>query len=158
MLAAKAALACRADALFESLEANNKKVELDKEFLENRERINKGELGMEGRSRVEARLKMLEGGNDYQVSGTGKAKAKFDKYEPKAEIQEYKVAADNTMKASKKRKFDDNEAEEEVTKIKVEDEAAGEDEEPKKKKKKKKDKEQEKENGDSETPKKKSKT
>ena len=112
---------------------------------------------MEGRSRVESRLKMLEGGHDYQVSGTGKAKAKFDKYEPKAEIQEYKVAADNTMKASKKRKFDENEAEaeEEVTKIKAEDNEA--EEEPKKKKKKKKDKEQEKENGDSETPKKKSK-
>merc|ERR1712122_180456 len=31
MLAAKASLACRADALFESLEANNKKVELDAE-------------------------------------------------------------------------------------------------------------------------------
>merc|ERR1711868_228976 len=39
MLAAKAALACRADALFESLEANNKKVELDAEFVANRERI-----------------------------------------------------------------------------------------------------------------------
>ena len=111
---------------------------------------------MEGRSRVESRLKMLEGGHDYQVSGTGKAKAKFDQYEAKAEVQEYKVAADNTMKASKKRKFDENEAEEEVTKIKAEDTNEAE-EEPKKKKKKKKDKEQEKENGDSETPKKKSK-
>merc|ERR1712156_969856 len=98
MLAAKAALACRADALFESLEANNKKVELDAEFVANRERIEKGELGMKGRSRVESRLKMLEGGNDYQVSGTGKAQAKFDKYEAKSEIQEYKTAADNTMK------------------------------------------------------------
>merc|ERR1712062_112084 len=140
MLAAKAALACRAGALFESLEANNKKVELDAEFVANRERIEKGELGMKGRSRVESRLKMLEGGNDYQVSGTGKAQAKFDKYEAKSEIQEYKTAADNTMKVSKKRKFSENEAvEEEVVKIKAEDQTEA-DEEPKKKKKKKKDK------------------
>ena len=157
MLAAKAALACRADALFESLEANNKKVELDAEFLANRERINKGELGMEGRSRVESRLKMLEGGNDYQVSGTGKSQAKFDKYEAKSEVQEYKVAADNTMKVSKKRKFSEaDEATEEVVKVKAEDQT---DEEPKKKKKKKKDKqkeaEAEAENVDTETPKKK---
>eukprot|EP00093_Oithona_nana_P005258 05258.XXX_195403_197269_1 [CDS] Oithona nana genome sequencing. len=161
MLAAKAALACRADALFESLEANNKKVELDAEFLANRERIEKGELGMKGRSRVESRLKMLEGGNDYQVSGTGKAQAKFDKYEAKSEIQEYKTAADNTMKVSKKRKFSENEAaEEEVVKIKAEDQTEA-DEEPKKKKKKKKDKqkdaevEEQENNGDAETPKKK---
>ena len=161
MLAAKAALACRADALFESLEANNKKVELDAEFVANRERIEKGELGMKGRSRVESRLKMLEGGNDYQVSGTGKAQAKFDKYEAKSEIQEYKTAADNTMKVSKKRKFSENEAvEEEVVKIKAEDQTEA-DEEPKKKKKKKKDKqkdaeaEEQENNGDAETPKKK---
>merc|ERR1712088_639280 len=92
MLAAKAALACRADALFESLEANNKE----------------------------------------------KA-AKFDKHEMKPEVQEYKPAADNTLK----RKIKDEEGAGEATeaepvkKIKVEADGDA-DETPKKKKKKKK--------------------
>ncbi len=136
MLAAKAALASRADALFESLEAN-KDNKLSAEFLEKRDRINKGELGMEGRVRVETKLRTLEGGHSYQVSGTGKAQAKFDKHEMKSEVAEYKTAADNTM--PKKRKFSEANDEEEVKKIKVEDEEEAE--EPKKKKKKKKNKE-----------------
>lgn len=135
MLAAKAALACRADALFESLEAmdtgKKEAVKFDPEFLEKRERINKGELGLEGRAKVEANLRVLEGGNAYQVSGTAKAQAKFGKHEMKTEINEYKSAADNTLK----RKFDNDEAEEPVKKIKVED---NDDEEGSKKKKKKK--------------------
>merc|ERR1712025_645380 len=123
MLAAKAALACRADALFESLEANNKEkdVKFDPEFLEKRDRINKGELGLEGRTKVETRIRMLEGGTSYQVSGTAKAKTKFEKYEMKSEVQEYKTAADNTL--PKKRKVSDDEEEEEpVKKVKVEEE------------------------------------
>ena len=76
---------------------------------------------------------MLEGGHSYKISGTGKTSAKFDKYEAKSEILEYKTAADNT----RKRKIDDDEPP--ITKIKAED---SEDEEPKKKKKKKKNKEQ----------------
>merc|ERR1712020_568951 len=52
MLAAKAAKACRADAFFESLEAY-----LAADFLEHRERINKGELGMEDRVQVETRIR-----------------------------------------------------------------------------------------------------
>ena len=146
MLAAKAALACRADALFESLEANNKEkdVKFDPEFLEKRDRINKGELGMEGRTAVETRIRMLEGGTSYQVSGTAKAKTKFEKYEMKSEVQEYKTAADNTL--PKKRKVSDDEEEEEpVKKVKVEEEEEG----SKKKKKKKKNKE---ENGENLTP------
>merc|ERR1712080_765539 len=81
MLAAKAALACRADALFESLEANNKDkdVKFDPEWIDKRDRINKGELGLEGR-------------NSLQVSGTGKSVAKFEKHEMKSEVQEYKPA------------------------------------------------------------------
>merc|ERR1711902_408857 len=65
MLAAKAALACRADALFESLEANNqnKDVKFDPEWIDKRERINKGELGLEGRTQVETRIRILEGGH-----------------------------------------------------------------------------------------------
>merc|ERR1712241_134099 len=131
MLAAKAALACRADALFESLEANNqnKDVKFDPEWIDKRDRINKGELGLEGRTQVETRIRILEGGHSLQVSGTGKSVAKFEKHEMKSEIQEYKPAADNTMKR----------------KIKEEEEAT--EEPPKKKKKKKKNKENE-ENGD----------
>merc|ERR1712166_1191084 len=128
MLAAKAALACRADALFESLEANNKDkdVKFDPEWIEQRERMNKGELGLEGRTKVETRIRILEGGHSLQVSGTAKAAAKFDKHEMKPEVQEYKPAADNTLKR------------------KIKDEADGDaDETPKKKKKKKKDKENE---------------
>ena len=69
MLAAKAALACRADALFESLEANNKEkdVKFDPEWIEQRERMNKGELGLEGRTKVETRIRILEGGHSLQV-------------------------------------------------------------------------------------------
>merc|ERR1712141_989781 len=71
MLAAKAALACRADALFELLEANNqnKDVKFDPEWIDKRERINKGELGLEGRTQVETRIRILEGGHSVQVSG-----------------------------------------------------------------------------------------
>merc|ERR1712228_744081 len=100
MLAAKAALACRADALFESLEANNqnKDVKFDPEWIDKRERINKGELGLEGRTQVETRIRILEGGHSVQVSGTGKSVAKFEKHEMKSEVQEYKPAADNTLK------------------------------------------------------------
>ena len=69
MLAAKAALACRADALFESLEANNKDkdVKFDPEWIDKRDRINKGELGLEGRTQVETRIRVLEGGHSLQV-------------------------------------------------------------------------------------------
>jgi len=146
MLAAKAALACRADALFESLEANNKDkdVKFDPEWIEQRERMNKGELGLEGRTKVETRIRILEGGHSLQVSGTAKAAAKFDKHEMKPEVQEYKPAADNTLK----RKIKDEEGAKEaseaepVKKIKVEADGDA-DETPKKKKKKKKDKENE---------------
>merc|ERR1711997_1313805 len=62
MLAAKA---CRADAFFESLEAY-KGANLTADFLEHRERINKGELGMEDRVQVETRIKVLEGGHDFK--------------------------------------------------------------------------------------------
>merc|ERR1719150_2024290 len=141
MLAAKAALACRADALFESLEANNKDkdVKFDPEWIDKRDRINKGELGLEGRTKVETRIRVMEGGHSLQVSGTGKAVAKFEKHEMKSEVQEYKPAADNTLK--RKIKEETEVAEEPVKKIKVEDDAA--EETPKKKKKKKKNKENE---------------
>jgi hypothetical protein len=58
---------------------------------------------MEQRLKVEARINQLEGGNKYRVSGTGKQAAKFDKYESKGDVLQYKAAADNTMTANKRK-------------------------------------------------------
>jgi len=111
MLAAKAALATRVDALGE--ETNT-------------------DLGIEHRAKVEGRIRMLETGEVTKISGTAKQAAKFDKFEAKSEVVEYKPAADVTIK----RKADDSDEEAPATKkIKVEDvEVKSE------KKKKKKDK------------------
>jgi len=118
MLAAKAAIATRVDALGE--ETNT-------------------DLGIEHRAKVEARIRQLEGGVTTKISGTAKQSAKFDKYESKSEVVEYKAAADVTI--AKKRSVDDSDEDEKpaTKKIKVEEvEASGE-----KKKKKKKDKKEE---------------
>ena len=80
MLAAKASLACRVDALGEDAETS-------------------AELGMEQRMKIESRIRQLEGGHTYKVSGTGKAAAKHEKFEFKSEVMEYKTAADNTLNA-----------------------------------------------------------
>ena len=126
-LAAKAALGVRVDALGEDVTS---------------------ELGVEHRAKMEARIRALEGGNAYKVSGTGKrASAKFDKYENKSQIiQQHKAAGDNTM--GNKRKFgaDDDEAEEKTPKkVKVEGETDLGSEKKKKKKKKNKEEEEEQE-------------
>jgi len=116
MLAAKASLATRVDALGE--ETNT-------------------DLGIEHRAKVESRIRQLESGDITKISGTARQSAKFDKYESKSEVLEYKAAADVTMK----RKAEDDEETPVAKKIKVEDvEAEGE-----KKKKKKKDKAKEEE-------------
>merc|ERR1712013_475374 len=116
MLAAKASLACRVDALGE--ETNT-------------------DLGFEHRAKVESRIRQLEGGEVTKISATAKQSAKFDKYESKSEVLEYKAAADVTLK----RKADEDEEEKsDVKRIKVGDvEAEGS------KKKKKKDKQKEEE-------------
>jgi len=116
MLAAKASLACRVDALGE--ETNT-------------------DLGIEHRAKVESRIRQLEGGEVTKISATAKQSAKFDKYESKSEVLEYKAAADVTLK----RKADEEEEKPDVKRIKVDDvEADGS-----KKKKKKKDKQKEEE-------------
>merc|ERR1712112_617581 len=119
MLAAKAALATRVDALGE--ETNT-------------------DLGIEHRAKVESRIRQLEGGVVTKISGTAKQGAKFDKYEAKSEVVEYKAAADVTI--PKKRSIDESDDDEKpaTKKIKVEEEEGGE-----KKKKKKKDKKKEEE-------------
>merc|ERR1719219_2836623 len=116
MLAAKAAIATRVDALAE--ETNT-------------------DLGIEHRAKVETRIRQLEGGQVARISGSAKKSAKFDKYEAKGEVLEYKAAADVT--SGKRKGSSDSDEEEEkpaVKKVKVEEvEVKSE-----KKKKKKKDK------------------
>jgi len=117
MLAAKAALACRVDALAEETCTD---------------------LGVEHRVKVEARIRQLEGGAATRISGTGKQSAKFEKYENKSEVVEYKPAADSTL-PTKKRKLEEGDEKEEVVtkKIKVEEVEEAEATSEKKKKKKK---------------------
>ncbi|XP_022602179.1 nucleolar protein 58 [Seriola dumerili] len=137
MLAAKASLAIRYDALGEDTNA---------------------EMGAENRAKLEARLRQLEEKGIRRISGTGKAMAKSDKYQHKSEVRMYDPSGDSTIPStSKKRKFEEVEEEEEeepvtpVVKMKKpkkepvteEEEAetsAAAEETPKKKKKKKKDK------------------
>lgn len=112
MLAAKAAIATRVDALGE--ETNT-------------------DLGIEHRAKVESRIRQLEGGAVAQISGSAKKSAKFDKYENTAEVVEYKAAADVTMK--RKTGEDTNEEEQPKNKkIKVEDVTGVKSEKKKKKK------------------------
>lgn len=68
MLAAKASLATRVDALGEDVSFD---------------------LGAEHKAKLEARLKILEEGNLRRLSGTGKAKSKFEKYHGKRYIKFY---------------------------------------------------------------------
>uniref|UniRef100_A0AAQ5XSR6 Nucleolar protein 58 n=1 Tax=Amphiprion ocellaris TaxID=80972 RepID=A0AAQ5XSR6_AMPOC len=133
MLAAKAALAIRYDALGEDTNA---------------------EMGAENRAKLEARLRQLEEKGIRRISGTGKAMAKTDKYQHKSEVRIYDPSGDSTIPStSKKRKFeeveDDEAADETATpavkskkpKKEPKTEVTAEAEEtPKKKKKKKKDK------------------
>ncbi|KAJ8962950.1 hypothetical protein NQ314_005667 [Rhamnusium bicolor] len=88
MLAAKASLATRVDALGE-----------DGNFT----------LGAEHKAKLEARLRVLEEGNIRRISGTGKAKAKFEKYHGVSEIKHYPDAADSTLPSISKRKRSDSE-------------------------------------------------
>ncbi|XP_070711573.1 nucleolar protein 58 [Pempheris klunzingeri] len=132
MLAAKAALAIRYDALGEDTNA---------------------EMGAENRAKLEARLRQLEEKGIRRISGTGKAMAKADKYQHKSEVRIYDPSGDSTIPStSKKRKFEEVEEEEDaaapetpVVKSKKpkkeavaeEEEEAAAEETPKKKKKKK---------------------
>lgn len=79
MLAAKASLATRVDALGE-----------DGSF----------DLGAEHKAKLEARLRILEDANVRRISGTGRAKAKFEKYHASSEFVQYPAAADSTLPSS----------------------------------------------------------
>ncbi|XP_055304162.1 nucleolar protein 58 [Sitodiplosis mosellana] len=117
-LAAKASLATRLDAFGEDVQY---------------------ELGVEHRAKLETRLHLLEEGNLRRLSGTGKAKAKLEKYHVKTEVLSYPSEADSTLPTtsgqSKKRKLIE-EISDEPAEVKEEPQEEGE----KKKKKKKKNK------------------
>lgn len=157
MLAAKASLATRVDALGDDGTGT--------------------ELGVEHRAKLETRMRILEeGGGMRRISGTARGKARQDKYEHKSSVHQYEPGADSTLPTTpatggKKRKFKKEEdvkeeeapeedtsepkpkkkkkktkvkeEEEEEEKPEVADEGAFEEEEPKPKKKKKKVAEQE---------------
>lgn len=135
MLAAKAALASRVDALGEDNAASSNEAGAAANGSSS------AEMGMEHRLKIEARIRQLEGGVKFQVSGTGKKAAKFGKYEQKTHVEEYKAAADNTSTAAAtpssssglKRKAEDESKEEEEEEVEVKEEGS-----PDKKKKKKK--------------------
>ena len=140
VIAAKAALATRYDALGEGEHDNS--------------------MGIEARAKVEARLKQLETGQSYKLSGTPKGKKQAEKYDPKRNTQniqkgvtQYSNQSDSTvpLKKDKKQKFEEADEEMETNgdnkkrkhstpDVVVEDAA---DDQDKKKKKKKKSKDQE---------------
>ncbi|MGH0117632.1 UNVERIFIED_CONTAM: hypothetical protein FKN15_041824 [Acipenser sinensis] len=96
MLAAKASLAIRYDALGEDTNTD---------------------LGVESRAKLEVRLRHLEEKGIRRISGTGKAMAKTEKYQHKSEVKTYDPSGDSTLPSvSKKRKLEE---EEEPTEVKV---------------------------------------
>ncbi|XP_041374592.1 nucleolar protein 58-like [Gigantopelta aegis] len=96
MLAAKASLAIRVDALGD--ETNT-------------------EIGLEHRAKLERAMKMLEEQGSRRIIGTGKMKAKWEKYDNRSEIKTYNPAADSTLpRVTKKRKLDQDDDDEEPVK------------------------------------------
>lgn len=92
MLAAKASLATRYDALGEESST---------------------QMGLDNRVLLEKKLKEMEEGVSRAVSGTGKTKARADKWTNKSEIKMYDDARDSSIPAPKKRKREE-EVEEKV--------------------------------------------
>ncbi|CAK1603656.1 unnamed protein product [Parnassius mnemosyne] len=112
MLAAKAALCTRVDAFGDEVSF---------------------ELGAEHKVKLENKLRLLEEGNLRRISGTGKAKAKFEKYHSKSEVFQYPVSGDSTLgkKPIKREHSPEEDGQVSSKKIKLEDGA--EDVKPKKK-------------------------
>lgn len=116
-LAAKASLATRVDAFGEEATFD---------------------LGTEHRARLETRLRILEEGNLKRISGTGKVKAQFEKYQAKSEIKLYPTEEDNTIPIVMEKKRKHSEGKKLIEEIKSEpEEQEAETSEPPKKKKKK---------------------
>ena len=131
VLASKCSLAIRYDALSESDDAS---------------------VGLDGRAKVEARLRQLEGGSMH-IAAAPTGAAKIQKFEPNGTSASYNAASDSTLggeekkakkekkeKKEKKRKAEDGDDEEKAAKKakkekKKKKESEGGDEKPKKKKK-----------------------
>lgn len=132
MLAAKASLAIRYDALGEDTNA---------------------EMGIENKAKLEIRIRHLEERGMRKISGTGKARAKSDKYQHKSEVKTYDPSGDSTLPSlAKKRKIEEVDDGEEQADMKptkkatlseLSETVVEEGEQPPKKKKKKKEKKQE---------------
>ncbi|XP_078259838.1 nucleolar protein 58 isoform X2 [Rhinoraja longicauda] len=98
MLAAKTSLAIRYDALGEDTNV---------------------EMGIENRAKLEIRIRHLEEKGMRKISGTGKARAKSDKYQHKSEVKTYDPSGDSTLPSlSKKRKIEETDDGEEQAEIK----------------------------------------
>lgn len=125
MLAAKASLAIRVDALSETSDST---------------------LGIEQRAKLESRVRNLDEKAARRISGTGKFQAKQEKYAGPSEVKVFNTSMDSTIPSSSKRKIKeevpDEDAEEEKPpkskkrKIEEDDEEEAEAGTPKKKKKK----------------------
>ncbi|KZS07929.1 nucleolar protein 58 [Daphnia magna] len=81
MLAAKAALACRVDALGDDVNTD---------------------LGTEHRAKLESRMRVLEQGGQTRISGTGRQSGRFDVYQNKSEVRQYDAGADSTLPTKRK--------------------------------------------------------
>ncbi|KAJ6637483.1 Nucleolar protein 58 [Pseudolycoriella hygida] len=69
------------------------------------------DLGADHKAKLDRRLSFLEQGNLRRISGTAKAKSKFEKYHVKSEVKPYPIEADNTLPStSRKRKHSEIEA------------------------------------------------
>lgn len=102
------------------------------------------DLGTEHKVKLEARLRLLEEGNLRRISGTAKAKSKFEKYHVKTEVKPYPTEADSTLPTtSKKRKHSEIETPKKLIEELPDADADTEPKSEKKKKKKKKDAEAE---------------
>ncbi|XP_068241635.1 nucleolar protein 58 [Palaemon carinicauda] len=115
MLAAKAALACRYDALGEETTTD---------------------MGINNRAKLASRVSLIETGFSDRISGKGKAMARFERYEGPSEVKQYMSAADSTVPSSTKRKFDESFEAPAAKKVKIEVDGQVKSEVPKKKKKK----------------------
>ncbi|XP_037957564.1 nucleolar protein 58 [Teleopsis dalmanni] len=81
------------------------------------------ELGAAHKVKLESRLRLLEEGNLRKLSGTGKAKAKFEKYQAKSEVYTYKPELDFTLGGKRKHK-DANEEDKDDTEAATSSKAA----------------------------------
>jgi len=124
MLAAKASLAIRVDALSETSDST---------------------LGIEQRAKLESRVRNLDEKAARRISGSGKFQMNQEKYTNVGEVQTFNPAMDSTLPTTGKRKVKEEVEDEDVKpskKAKMEvDEEVKTEETPKKKKKKRKDSE-----------------